>query len=47
MHNIQLVYNVVFISAILQNDSVTHIFFLYSFPLFYPKILNRVPCVIQ
>ena len=44
----QLIYNVLPISAIQQNDSVLYILFkiLFSF-IAYPRRLNRVPCVIQ
>ena len=33
VHDLQLVYDIVFISAVLQNDSVTHIFFFIFFSI--------------
>ena len=49
---VQLIYNVVLISAVQQNDSVTHIHvyaYIYIFLsiMVYYRILNIVPCAIQ
>ena len=48
---VELMYNVVLISAVQQSDSVIHIyaFFLEIFfsILVYRRILNKVPCAIQ
>ena len=51
---VQLIHNVVLISAVQQSDSVIHIYiyiyihsFSYSFPLVYHRILDIVPCVMQ
>ena len=49
-----LIYNVVLVSGIQQNDSVIHIYmyiYIFFFRFFsiigYYKILNIVPCAIQ
>ena len=47
---VQLIYNVVLISAVQQSDSVTHIYiFLFVFfsIMVYHRILSTVPCAIQ
>ena len=47
---VQLTYNVVFISAVQQSDSVIHIytfFFIFFSIIFYHRILDIVPCAIQ
>ena len=50
---VQLIYRVVLIIALQQNDSVMHIYiYIYSFFRFFPiivyyKILNIVPCAMQ
>ena len=45
---VQLIYNVVLISAIQQSYSVKHILFFIFFPiLVYSRILNIAPCVTQ
>ena len=46
---VQLIYNVVLISAVQQSDSVIHIytfFFIFFSIMVYHRILNIVPCVI-
>ena len=50
---VQLIYNVVLVSGVQQNESVTHIHkFTPFFPRFFLhvgcyKALNRVPCALQ
>ena len=46
--DIQLMYNVVLISAVWQSDSVIHRYTFVSFSIMvYPKRLDIVPCAIQ
>ena len=50
LSEVQLIYNVVLISAIQQSDSVIHtyIFFFIFFSItVYHRVLNIVPCAIQ
>ena len=45
---IQLIYNVVLISAVQQHDSVIHIIIFHIFSIVvYHRILNIYPCAIQ
>ena len=47
---VQLIYNVMSISAAQQSDLVIHLYILFlilSSILFYPKRLDRVPCAVQ
>ena len=47
---VQLIYNVVLISAVQQKDSVIHIyvfFFIFCSIMVYPRRSNIVPCAIQ
>ena len=46
---VELIYNVVLITAVQQSDSVTRIYILFQFFSIkvYYKILNIVPCAIQ
>ena len=47
---VQLIHNVVLISAVQQSDSVIHMytfFFILFSIMVYHRILNRVPCAIQ
>ena len=45
---VQLIYNIVLISAVQQSDSVIHIFFFISFSIMvYHRILNIVSCAIH
>ena len=47
---VELIYNVVLISAVHQGDSIMHIytFFFIFFPtMVYLRVLNIVPCAIQ
>ena len=48
LNYIQLIYNIVLISAIQKSDSVLHIYFFKFFSIMiYYMILNIVPCAIQ
>ena len=46
-----MIYNVVLVSGVQQNDSVIHIhisiLFQIIFPIAYDRILSSVPCAIQ
>ena len=47
---VELIYNVVLISAVQQSDSVIHIytlFFIFFSIMVYPRRLDRVPCALQ
>ena len=48
---LELIYNVVLVSGVQQNDSVIHTHELFFFRFFshigYYRILNRGPCAIQ
>ena len=44
----QLIYNIVFVSGVHQNDSVIYIYIFRLFSIIgYYNVLNIVPCVIQ
>ena len=43
----QLIYNIVFVSGVHQNDSVIYIYFRLFSIIGYYNVLNIVPCVIQ
>ena len=43
---VQLIYNIVLISAVQQSDSVVHTYTFFSI-MIYLRILNIVPCAIQ
>ena len=44
-----LIYNVMLVSAVQQNDSVIHVYILFFifFSMVYHKIFNVVPCATQ
>ena len=45
-----MIYNVVFISGVLQSDPVIHIrtfFFIFFSMMVYPRRLDTVPCAMQ
>ena len=47
--NVQLIYNVVPVSAVQHSDSVIHVYMLFIFfsIMVYYRILHIVPCAIQ
>ena len=47
---VQLIYNVVLVSGVQQNDSVIHtytFFFIFFSIMVYHRIVNVVPCALQ
>ena len=44
---VQLIYNVVLISAVRQNDTYIRSFFIVPSIMVYPRRLDIIPCVLQ